>query len=144
MKPCEKMKECAGTFLRLGLGVVFVYHGYGKVFGGTNLGTSWHPELPTIVQALVAWGELLCGAAILLGLYTCLASIGIIIIMAGAIILVHGKKGFGMMGGGYEYNFVLILMSLALMATGPGKASIGKNCGCPCGGSSEGGSSEAS
>ena len=127
---CEKLKECAPLFLRIGLGVVFIYHGYGKVFGeGTNLGSAWNPSgLPAIVQILVSWGELIGGTAILLGFLTELASLGIIIIMLGAISLVHGKNGFSMANGGFEYNFVLIAMCLTLIGTGPGQCKIGNMC----------------
>ena len=107
---CEKLKTIAPLFLRLGLGVIFIYHGYGKVFGAeTSLGSAWNPELPQILQILVSWGELLGGAAILLGFLTELAALGIIVIMVGAIVTVHGKNGFGMMNGGFEYNFALII-----------------------------------
>jgi len=124
---CEKLKLLAPLFLRLGLGVIFLYHGYSKVFGeGANLGSSWNPHgMAAIVQILVSWGELLCGGAILLGFMTKLAASGIIIIMMGAIVLVHGKNGFGIMGGGFEYNYALISMCLALIGTGPGPYSIG-------------------
>ena len=123
---CEKLKPYAGVFLRLGLGIIFTYHGFGKVFGaGTSMGTAWNPNLPVVVQALVSWGEFLGGLAILSGFLTELAAAGIIIIMLGAIITVHAKNGFGMQGGGFEYNFALIAMALALIATGPGPLSIG-------------------
>ena len=128
---CEKLKECAPLFLRIGLGIIFLYHGFGKVFGeGTALGSAWNtPEMPNIIQILVAWGELLGGAAILLGFLTELASLGIIVIMLGAIFLVHGKNGFGMMNGGFEYNFAIIMMCLTLIGIGPGSCRIG---GCKC------------
>ena len=72
---CEKLKPYAGLFLRLGLGIIFTYHGFGKVFGaGTSMGTAWNPGLPVPVQALVAWGEFLGGVAILLGFMTELAA----------------------------------------------------------------------
>lgn len=129
-KCCEKLKVCAPLFLRIGLGIIFLYHGFGKVFGeGANFGSSWNPAgMSTIIQILVAWGEFLCGAAILLGFLTEIASLGIIIIMTGAIILVTGKSGFNMMNGGFEYNFALIMMSLTLIATGPGTFHIGCKC----------------
>lgn len=128
---CDKLGPYAGFFLRLAIGVVFVYHGYQKVFGGTSFGTAWNPgDMSVIVQALVAWGELLCGLAILVGFKTKIASLGIIIIMAGAIFLVHGKNGFNMMNGGFEYNYVLILASLALAGIGPGPFAIGGKCCC--------------
>lgn len=126
---CEKLKEYAPLFLRIGLGVVFLYHGYGKVFGAeTDLGSAWNPRLPTVLQIMVSWGEFIGGIAILLGFLTDFAALGIIIIMIGAIVTVHGKNGFGMASGGFEYPFVLIMMCLALIGTGPGKCCIGMKC----------------
>ncbi len=130
-KCCEKLKLYAPLFLRIGLGIIFIYHGYGKVFGeGTALGSAWNaPEMPALVQILVSWGEFLGGIAILLGFLTEIAAAGIIIIMVGAIVLVHGKNGFSMMNGGFEYNFALIMMCLTLIGIGPGPVKIGA---CPC------------
>ena len=126
---CEKLKACAPLFLRIGLGVIFAYHGYGKVFGdGAGFGFSWNPNLPGIVQALVAWGEFLSGAAILFGFLVEAAACNIIIIMIGAIVLVHGKNGFSLMNHGFEYNFALIMMCLALIGTGAGPCSLGCKC----------------
>jgi len=127
---CEKLSPLVPLILRIGLGVTFVYHGFSKTFGdGTSFGTSWNPgEMAVVVQALVAWGELLCGLAILGGFMVPLAALGIIIIMTGAIIMVHGKNGFNMMNHGFEYNFVLIMMSIALMGTGAGPCSIESKC----------------
>jgi putative oxidoreductase len=128
---CQNLKPYAPLFLRLGLGVVFVYHGHGKIFGeATALGTAWAGDgFPVLVQALVAWGEFLGGLAILAGFMTPAAALGIIIIMTGAIITVHGKNGFNIMNQGYEYNFVLISMCLALISSGPGPFSAGcKRC----------------
>lgn len=129
---CEKLKPFAPLFLRLGLGVIFTYHGFGKVFGeGAGLGSSWNPNgMSVLVQILVAWGEFLSGAAALIGFVTPLAAFNIIVIMTGAIVLVHGKNGFNMINHGFEYNYALIMMSLALIGTGPGPFAIGWKCGC--------------
>lgn len=128
---CEKLKPYAPVLLRLGLGSVFLYHGFGKVFGaGANLGTAWNPGMSAALQALVAWGEFLSGAAILAGFMVEVAALFIIIIMLGAIVTVHAKNGFGMQNGGFEYNFVLIMMALALKATGAGPWAI--RCGGCC------------
>lgn len=128
---CEKLKTYAPLFLRLGLGIIFLYHGFGKVFGASaGLGSAWNPNLPVVIQTLVAWGEFLGGLAILAGFQTALASAGIIVIMLGAIVLVHGKNGFSLMNHGFEYNFALIMMCLALIAAGPGPFRI--RCGCGC------------
>lgn len=122
----DRMKNFAPVVLRFALAVVFLYHGYGKVFGpNAGLGATWMGDkIPTLMQVLVSWGEILCGLGFLFGFMTAIASLGTIVIMLGAIFLVHGSKGFGAMGGGFEYNFVLIAMCLALIATGSGPWSI--------------------
>ena len=131
---CEKLRPYAALFLRIGLGCVFTYHGFHKIFdSGMAFGTSWNPGgMSTIVQALVAWGEFLCGLGALLGFLTPLAAVGIIIIMGGAIVTVTGKNGFNMMNSGFEYNLVLIMMSLALLVTGSGPMALDNKCGCCC------------
>ncbi len=146
MNDCyEKLKPYTSLFLRIGLGVIFIYHGFGKVFGaGMNLGTAWNPGMSLLsffgfpismipgmsvaLQAMVAWGEFVGGLAILLGFLTRKAAAGIIIIMLGAIFTVHGKNGFSLMNHGFEYNFALIMMCLALIAGGTGPFSIGCRC----------------
>lgn len=40
--------------------------------------------------------------------------------MIDAIITVHGKNGFWLTDGGYEYNFILIAVVLGVALTGPG------------------------
>lgn len=110
--------------LRLGPATVFTLHGLRKVVAAPNLGTAWHPELHVVLQALVAWGELLGGVALLFGFLTRLAALGLISIMVGAIVLVTGRNGFYIQNGGFEYNFVLIVLCLAVMLTGPGIISL--------------------
>jgi putative oxidoreductase len=118
--------------LRFALAVTFIYHGQEKVLGQTNeWGSAWmkakpgeDPLLPTPAQLGVAWGELLGGAALALGFLTRLAALGIIVIMAGAIHMYHGVKGFSLADGGYEYNFAIIAMCLALILSGGGTFSM--------------------
>jgi putative oxidoreductase len=64
------------------------------------------------------------GVALALGLLTRLASLGLIIIMCGAIFTYTGQKGFSATGQGYEYNFVLILVCAALLFMGAGTFSL--------------------
>jgi uncharacterized membrane protein YphA (DoxX/SURF4 family) len=76
-------------------------------------------------QIAVAWGELLGGAALLLGLLTRLAAVGLLIIQVGAILTVTAARGFSFAaGGGFEYNIALIAMCLALILTGGGCCSV--------------------
>lgn len=114
--------------LRLALAAVFITHGLDKVGSAAGFGFNWAEKMPNppppVLQAMVAWGELIGGVAIALGILTRPAAVGIIIIMMGAIFTVHGPKGFSMSQGGYEYNFVLILVAASLVLTGAGTMSL--------------------
>ena len=163
----------ASVVLRLALGVVFIYHGLGKVNPQNEWGAAWatneffrqarpssdildkladlkgfskqqheqiHQHLQNkyqeetkvpvsleshAVQLLVAWGELLGGAAILLGLLTRLAALGLVIIQIGAISVVTAEKGFSFaQGGGYEYNVVLLAACVTLVLLGGGALAV--------------------
>jgi putative oxidoreductase len=111
--------------LRLGLAVIFVYHGLGKINEGTEWGTHWAGDsMPTALQIAVAYGELLGGIALGLGFLTRLASLGIIALMAGAIATVTGQHGFNNQDKGFEYNFALIVIALAVFLLGAGPVSF--------------------
>jgi putative oxidoreductase len=115
----------APLLLRIGLGIIFIFHGWDKIFGASHhWGFAWHPDLARHLQAVVAWGEFIGGIALLIGFLTPLAAAGIIVIMAGAIAQVHGKHGFSMKDGGYEYNFALISMCAALILLGSGSLAV--------------------
>ncbi len=134
-------RALAPAVLRGALAVVFLYHGLPKVSADNGYGTNWmkpqappanadkpqqqqNDGMPGSVQVLVAWGEVIGGIAFVLGLLTRSAAVGIIILMAGAIATVHGKHGFGMQHQGFEYNFVLICIAVALLCIGPGVISL--------------------
>jgi putative oxidoreductase len=125
--------------LRLSLAVIFIYHGLAKItgpFGGADWVTDMYgrrPELqvPTTLtftgtQLAVAWGELIGGAALLIGLLTRLSALGMIIIQTGAIVLVTGARGFSAETGGvgYEYNIALLTMCVSLLILGAGGWSV--------------------
>jgi uncharacterized membrane protein YphA (DoxX/SURF4 family) len=72
-------------------------------------------------QMAVAWGELICGVTLLLGLLTRLSALAMIVIQVGAIATVTWAKGFSpAQGVGYEYNLVVIAACAALALTGGG------------------------
>lgn len=116
----------APLILRCGLAVIFIFHGLGKVNADTDWGANWAQgaDAPAgAVQMAVAWGELVGGIALALGLLTRLAALGIAAIMAGAIATVHWPK-FSLQDGGFEYNFALIVMCAALIVTGAGSLAV--------------------
>jgi putative oxidoreductase len=110
--------------LRLGLAVIFIYHGLKLVSAETNWGTNWNPSLAMPAQAAAAWGQLVGGVALAVGFLTRLAALGIIAIMAGAIATVHWEHGFDIREHGFEYNFAIIIMCLVLIVLGPGPLAV--------------------
>jgi putative oxidoreductase len=124
--------------LRLGLGAVFLFHGWTKLdLMNGGWGTDWalkywHGRLDAMPQAMtyvwlqvaVAWGEFLGGIALVLGLFTRIAALGMIVIQAGAIAMVTNALGFSFQGGGWEYNFILIVGCLVVFLAGGGAWSL--------------------
>jgi uncharacterized membrane protein YphA (DoxX/SURF4 family) len=142
----------AALVLRLSLAVIFLYHGLDKIIYSDG-GTTWvndiflrMPEIPSNkaesqralpplaptsvsfvgTQLVIAWGEFLGGLALASGLLTRLAALGLIVIQAGAVILVTLPYRLPLRSGGYEfeYNLALIVMCLALFSLGAGKWSL--------------------
>jgi len=117
---------------RIVLGSVIVAHGINKVAGTGGLeGTAnWFAGIglrrPVLQARLAAGTEIVAGTALVLGLFTAVASSAIVGLMTVAVITVHGRNGFFIFraGGGWEYCFVLAAMSVTVAALGPGSASI--------------------
>lgn len=107
--------------LRLIVGIAFITHGAGKIvnpFGWMG------PDAPVpgFFQALAALSEFGGGIALIFGLLTPLASLGLISTMVVAV-LVHVGKGDGFVGG-YELASVYLIAAIALLLAGPGRFSV--------------------
>ena len=123
--------------VRLGLGVIFFAHGSQKVlgwFGGHGLGGTVKMfrgmGVPPAAAVLVAFIEFLGGLGMIVGLLARPAAVGIIVVMLVAIAKIHGKHGFFLnlgvpgKGPGFEFNFALIAMALAILIGGAGILSL--------------------
>ena len=111
--------------LRLMLAAIFIYHGWWLIGGPEHQwGANWMPGQPAPVQLAAAWGQLLGGIAMLFGFLTRLAALGLIVIMAGAIYLVHLPNGFDIRNHGFEYNAAIVTMCLCLLLGGPGPFAV--------------------
>jgi putative oxidoreductase len=114
--------------IRLVMGLAFVLHGWPKIqnpMGWMNaMGGS---SVPSFLQALAAVAEFGGGIALILGLLTPIAAFGLVCQMLGALFLVHLPQGhpFVSQGGpSYELALIYLVMSIMLIALGPGKWSL--------------------
>jgi len=107
-KTASPLKGYANYLLRIGLGVSFFLHGYGKIPIQENfvnwLSTKGIPFAETTAH-LIAWGEMISGIGILLGgligtkasvtgnLVTRLSGGAVMVIMIGALLIAHSHWG---------------------------------------------------
>ncbi|MDX1935152.1 MAG: DoxX family protein [Capsulimonadales bacterium] len=112
--------------LRIVVGVIFMAHGAQKVFGlfgGPGLNAVMG-QMGPVLGFLVSVGEFFGGLGILVGFLTRFSAASLIVIMFGAIIMVHGKNGFFLSEKGFEYNFALIGLLFPLLLLGPGPFAL--------------------
>jgi putative oxidoreductase len=121
--------------VRVIVGIIFAIHGSQKMFGAFG-----GPGLANLVAMmgpigyLVAIGEFFGGLGLIFGFLTRFSAAANIVIMLGAIFMVHGKNGFFLGTGpestlaeaGFEYNLALIGLLLPILIAGPGRYSIGR------------------
>jgi putative oxidoreductase len=130
LNPAPSARQVAvGLFvIRVVVGIVFIAHGAQKMFAfgiGTFGGVLEQMGVPAAgpVALLVVLGELAGGAALVLGLFTRLASAGLGTTMVGAIVLVHLPEGF-FMPEGYAFALTLLAAAMGLAVMGGGAWSV--------------------
>ena len=116
------------TILRIAIGLVFLAHGAQKLFvyglaGTTDAFGGMGVPMPAVSAAVVTAIELFGGLALMLGLFTRLAALGLAMDMLGAILLVHLRAGF-FLPNGVEFALTLLAASLVFALTGPGGFAV--------------------
>ena len=127
-KTSEKQINIGLTILRLVIGAVFVAHGGQKLFvfgfdGVTGAFAGMGIPMAGILGPFVAFVEFFGGLALVTGLLTRLASLGLASTMIVAILTVHLPAGF-FAPQGVEFPLTLLGGSLLLALTGAGRWSI--------------------
>lgn len=121
--------DCALLVLRIASALVFLYHGSAILFGAFG---GPGPErfagfmhAPVIVGYLVGLAQFAGAIAILTGILIRVGAVCIIIVMLGAITMVHWQHGFDVSKGGIEFALTQLLIAVALLLAGAGKYSLG-------------------
>lgn len=116
------------TIIRLATGAIFIAHGGQKLFvygfaGVTGAFGQMGVPMPELFGPFIAFVEFLGGFALIAGILTRLASVGLASTMIGAILLVHLKAGF-FAPDGIEFPLSLLAAALTLAITGAGSWSL--------------------
>jgi putative oxidoreductase len=121
----KRWEPVALLLLRLGLATVFVYHGYPKLFGGTERFVESFQAigLPAYVVYIAGVIELFGGIALALGLFTPIAGLLLLLDMAAAMWKYNLNEGISAVRE-YELPLILGLAALAIAATGGGPFSL--------------------
>ena len=124
----SKHAACGITILRVVVGIVFLMHGWQKLFvfhfaGVAGFLGQLGVPAPSVMGVVLTLVEFLGGIALILGLFTRWAAWLLAIEMVVAILLVHFKHGF-FMPQGFEFALTLLAANLALALNGPGSASV--------------------
>jgi putative oxidoreductase len=110
------------AILRVVTGYLFLASGVHKLFlddliqSGSSLAGS--------IVVVGSLGELMCGAALIVGLLTRWVSIPLAILMLADIVVVHPPQGFFVQDYGYEYASLRLAACVALASAGSDKVAL--------------------
>ncbi|HVF40578.1 MAG TPA: DoxX family protein [Gemmatimonadaceae bacterium] len=126
--PSARQINIGLTILRLAVGAIFIAHGGQKIFifGFDGVAGSFAKmgiPMAEVVGPFVALVEFFGGWALIAGLLTRIASLGLASTMAVAILQVHMKQGF-FNPGGIEFPMSLLGSTLLLAIAGAGAWSL--------------------
>lgn len=114
--------------MRVACAMPFLYHGSAILFGAfggpgpQNFAAFMHQ--PVVVGYLVGIAQLAGGLAILFGALLRIGTICVMVVMLGAIFLVHLPHGYDIGRGGMEFALTEFLLSAGLLFAGPGRYSL--------------------
>ena len=130
-------QDLGSLIARITTGIIILPHGLQKLlglYGGYGFSATLNffttIGIPKIIGFLIISGESIGAFLLIIGLVGRISALGLILIMLGAIFMVHMQYGlfmnwFGTQGGeGYEYALLVIGISIATLVNGSGKYSI--------------------
>jgi putative oxidoreductase len=116
--------------IRIVGGIAFLYHGASILFGAFGgpgpAGMAAMMKAPELVGVLVGLAQFCGGLALLTGVLARIGAACIVVVMLGAIFLVHLSHGYDLKNGGFEYAFAQLMIALAILIDGPGIYSLNR------------------
>ena len=115
----------AMLLLRVSAGVLMMAHGYNKLVHFTEMKAKFMNFLglgSTLTLCLVIFAELFCSMFLVIGLFSRLVVIPLIINMSVALLKAHNGDVFGQ----GEKAAIFLFCYIALLLCGPGKISVDK------------------
>jgi putative oxidoreductase len=123
LAPSERV-SAALLAIRIASALAFLFHGSAILFGAFGGPGPDFLQIPAVVGYLVGLAQFCGGLAMLTGVFTRIGSLALILVMLGAIFLVHLPHGFDIGHGGIEYALTQLLIAVAVLLAGPGKYSL--------------------
>ena len=119
MKFLDSLAPHMHWLLRLSLAVTFIAHGIPKFPPDDMVAMG----MPVIVGWLVAFGEVGAGLALIVGAFaderlTQLGGLLVVVIMTGAIVIVHAKNGWLVQNGGMEFQVLMLAAGMYFLTQG--------------------------
>ncbi|HEX3596491.1 MAG TPA: DoxX family protein [Polyangiaceae bacterium] len=123
----DRTRPVALLLGRLAVGLLFMSTGWGKVHDipkVTHFFETLGIPMPGLNAVVVGYSELLCGTALVLGLFTRLATIPLIVSMIIAILTakLHDIHGIFDLVGADEFTYLVVLVMIAVL--GPGSLAV--------------------
>jgi putative oxidoreductase len=133
----QRFSPCVEAALRIALGAILIPHGCQKLFGW--FGGAGLAKFATIFETIgykpglfwvivVGLTEVLGGLLLVLGLFTRVAALAVVIFMLNAI-YVTSAKGFFWTAGGFEYSLLILFVALYFLLRGSGGCSLDRKLG---------------
>ena len=119
----NKLHDLTHWGLRASIGVVFIVHSLKK------FDPAWQEWLITIglppeMQLPIALAEFIGGVLLVVGVLTRISAAVFSVILLGAIFHIRWENGFLISQGGWEWDLVMLAVTLSIIVAGPGLSLI--------------------
>lgn len=115
--------DLALFILRVGSAGMMMTHGWNKLMNFQDKSVSWPDPLHvghSVSLGMTVFAELFCAGFLLLGLFSRLALVPLIFLMAVAVFVIHAGDSFG----DKEHAVLFLVPYIVLFFTGPGIYSL--------------------